>query len=54
MKEEDYDVNDFIAGLVMHGIEEEDDNSQMYLDDNSFFEEVEGEEENPSNVTKMN
>lgn len=40
MRVEDYDVTDLLAGLIMNDIDEEDTDSQIYLNDDSFFEEV--------------
>ena len=50
MKIEDYDVTDFLAGMldITESIEEEDDESEVMFDDESFFEPYPDEE--PSKV----
>ena len=47
MRGEDYDVTDFLAGLLnfSNSIEEEIEESEMVFDDDSFFEPVPSHEE---------
>jgi len=48
MRGEDYDVNNFLAGIIdldMDIEEEEEEESEVYLDDESFFEPYPTQEE---------
>ena len=47
MRGEDYDVTDFLAGLLnfSNSIDEEIEESEMVFDDDSFFEAVPSHEE---------